>query len=147
MSRSARIIPLPVTANINLLQTMVFTHLPSAIFLALIPIPSTLPVALVFVVLRSCSQSMDVAPRSAFLAAVLKPTERTAIMGFFSVVKTASGSIAPSITGVLAGAGLFWIAFVVAGSLKATYDIGILLVFASTEKEREVEGEGNAQAS
>lgn len=90
---------------------------------------------------------MDVAPRSAFLAAVLKPTERTAIMGFFSVVKTASGSIAPSITGVLAGAGLFWIAFVVAGSLKATYDIGILLVFASTEKEREVEGEGNAQAS
>jgi hypothetical protein len=82
---------------------------------------------------------MDTAPRSAFLAAVLKPTERTAIMGVFTIVKTASGSLAPTITGVLARDGSFWIAFVVAGSLKAMYDIGILIVFATKEKKSQEE--------
>jgi MFS-type transporter involved in bile tolerance (Atg22 family) len=91
---------------------------------------------------------MDTAPRSAFLAAVLKPTERTAIMGFFTIIKTASGSLAPTITGLLAKNNFFWIAFVVAGSLKALYDIGILLVFATKEKEsREDESRGDSEHS
>ncbi|KAF4635969.1 hypothetical protein G7Y89_g2120 [Cudoniella acicularis] len=112
-------------------KTMVFTHLPSAIFLALIPIPNSLPFAMLFVILRSCTQSMDVAPRSAFLAAVVLPNERTAIMGVINVVKTSAQSLGPFITGVLAEHNLFWVAFVAAGSLKATYDLGMLAVFAS----------------
>ncbi|TVY48589.1 putative membrane protein [Lachnellula occidentalis] len=110
-------------------QTMVFTHLPSAIFLALIPIPSSLPFAMLFLILRSCTQSMDVAPRSAFLAAVVLPNERTAVMGLFNVAKTSAQSLGPLITGVLAQHGLFWVAFVTAGTLKATYDMGMLAVF------------------
>jgi len=118
-------------------KTMVFTHIPSAIALALIPIPSSLPFAITFLVLRSCTQSMDVAPRSAFLAAILLPNERTAIMGFMNVVKTTSQSAGPLITGVLASHNLFWLAFVAAGSLKVTYDLGMLAVFAGTQS-REV---------
>ncbi|TVY50240.1 putative membrane protein [Lachnellula cervina] len=110
-------------------QTMVFTHLPSAIFLALIPVPSSLPFAMLFLILRSCTQSMDVAPRSAFLAAVVLPNERTAVMGVFNVAKTAAQSLGPLITGVLAQRGLFWVAFVTAGTLKAIYDTGMLAVF------------------
>ena len=120
-------------------KTMVFTHLPSAIFLALIPAPPLLPLALTFLILRACSQSMDTAPRSAFLAAVLKPEERTAIMGLINIIKTGSATIAPLITGILATNGYFWISFVLAGSLKATYDIGMLLIFASKEAEAESE--------
>lgn len=129
---------------------MVFTHLPSAIFLALIPIPSSLPIATLFLILRSCTQSMDVAPRSAFLAAVVLPHERTAVMGIINVVKTASQSLGPFITGVLAGKGLFWVAFVAAGSLKATYDLGMLAVFRGHKthderaEERRVEEEAGA---
>jgi sugar phosphate permease len=108
---------------------MVFTHLPSAIFLALIPIPSSLPLSMMFLILRSCTQSMDVAPRSAFLAAVVLPHERTAVMGLINVVKTSSQALGPTITGVFAQKGLFWIAFVTAGTLKATYDLGMLAVF------------------
>mgnify|MGYP000427475207 CR=1 FL=1 len=117
---------------------MVFTHLPSAVFLALIPVPSSLPLALLFLILRACTQSMDVAPRSAFLAAVLLPGERTAVMGAVNVVKTTAQSLGPLITGVLAERDLFWVSFVAAGSLKACYDLGLLAVFKNREhRDRE----------
>lgn len=111
-------------------QTMVFTHLPSAIALALIAVPPTPLPSMALLLLRACTQSMDVAPRSAFLAEIISPEERTALMGIINMVKTASQSFGPLVTGALAGQRLFWVAFVMAGSLKATYDIGFLLVFA-----------------
>jgi sugar phosphate permease len=124
---------------------MVFTHLPSAIFLAFIGIPNTLPFAMMFLVLRACTQSMDVAPRSAFLAAVVLPNERTAVMGFINVVKTSAQSLGPFITGVLADHKLFWVAFVAAGSLKATYDLGMLAVFAGHKTHEERAAAGRTQ--
>jgi sugar phosphate permease len=128
---------------------MVFTHLPSAVALALIPIPSSLPFAMLFLILRSCTQSMDVAPRSAFLAAVVLPNERTAVMGTINVVKTSAQSLGPLITGVLASNKLFWVAFVMAGSLKATYDLGMLAVFANHKprEERAAEAQADIQAA
>lgn len=125
---------------------MVFTHLPSAIFLACIPLPSSLPFAMMFLILRSCTQSMDVAPRSAFLAAVVLPHERTAVMGAINVVKTSAQSLGPLITGVLAENRLFWVAFVAAGSLKATYDLGMLAVFAG-HKTHDERAEDERQAA
>lgn len=76
---------------------------------------------------------MDVAPRSAFLAAALPADQRTAMMGLINVVKTCSTSIGPFVTGILADHGLFWVSFTTAGCLKAAYDIGMLLTFAGTE--------------
>ena len=89
---------------------------------------------------------MDVAPRSAFLAAVVLPNERTAVMGSINVVKTSAQSLGPFITGVLINSNLFWVAFVMAGSLKATYDLGMLAIFAGhkTHEER-AEEERRAQ--
>ncbi|KAK0103047.1 hypothetical protein ONS96_005658 [Cadophora gregata f. sp. sojae] len=118
-----------IAKRIGNIQTMVFTHLPSAVFLALIPIPDNVSVAMMFLILRSCTQSMDVAPRSAFLAAVVLPHERTAVMGMVNVAKSMGQSSGPFITGLLAGKGRFWIAFVAAGTLKACYDLGMLAVF------------------
>lgn len=79
---------------------------------------------------------MDVAPRSAFLAAALPSDKRTAIMGSINVVKTCSQSLGPLITGVLANHGLFGVSFTVAGILKCIYDIGMLLSFAGREPSR-----------
>lgn len=115
---------------------MVFTHLPSAICLALIPVPNALPAALAFLILRACTQNMDVAPRTAFLAAALPPEKRTAIMGAINVVKTCSQSFGPLITGILADHNLFGASFTLAGILKATYDIGMLVSFAGREPAR-----------
>ncbi|KAJ9607481.1 hypothetical protein H2200_007559 [Cladophialophora chaetospira] len=125
-----------ISKRIGNVKTMVFTHLPSAICLALIPIPSTLAGALVFLIGRSCTQVMDVAPRSAFLAAIVLPHERTAVMGTINVVKTCAQSLGPVITGILGTRNHFWVAFVTAGALKATYDLGLLAVFAEKEAKR-----------
>jgi sugar phosphate permease len=133
---------------------MVFTHRPSSIFLSLIPVPSSLPLAITFLILRHCTASMDMAPRSAFLAAVVLPHERTAVMGLINVVKTFSQSIGPWITGLLAGQNIFWVAFIMAGCLKITYDLGLLAVFAGhkthedrDEERRRVEAEERTMAS
>ncbi|KAL7938343.1 major facilitator superfamily domain-containing protein [Trichoderma chlorosporum] len=116
------------------IKTMVFTHLPSSIFLSLIPVFPDVRLSLLFLWLRASSASMDVAPRAAFLAAVIKPSERTAIMGVTNVVKTIGASLGPFLTGTLADNGLFWVTFVMAGCLKASYDLGMLAVFQNHER-------------
>ncbi|KAL4749493.1 hypothetical protein BDW72DRAFT_214067 [Aspergillus terricola var. indicus] len=125
-----------IAKRIGNIKTMVFTHLPSAICLALIPL-FDLPLALTLLILRACSQNMDVAPRSAFLAAALPAGKRTAIMGAINVVKTSTQSAGPLITGVLADKGFFGTSFTLAGVLKCVYDLGILVSFLGLEKERE----------
>ncbi|KAH6607275.1 hypothetical protein Trco_003588 [Trichoderma cornu-damae] len=127
-------------------KTMVFTHLPSSIFLSLIPVFPDVRLSLLFLWLRSSSQSMDVAPRAAFLAAVIKPSERTAIMGVINVVKTVGASLGPLLTGTLADGGLFWVAFVAAGCLKASYDIGMLAVFENHERHAAERERGGGEA-
>ncbi|OBT54569.1 hypothetical protein VE04_05293 [Pseudogymnoascus sp. 24MN13] len=123
--------------RIGNVKTMVFTHLPSAVFVAFIAIPSQMPLALTFLILRSCTQSMDVAPRSAFLAAIILPNERTAIMGILNVVKTFTSGLGPGLTGVLFDYDLAWTVFVAAGSLKVIYDLGMLAVFKGHESRED----------
>ena len=143
-----------IAKRIGLIKTMVFTHLPSAIFLALIPLPSQAWLAMLFLIVRSSIQSMDQAPRQAFLASAVLPSERTAVMGIVNVVKTFSQSGGPVVTGWLAGIGKFWISFLIAGSLKASYDLGMLKMFLgyksreeeSTEREMKESGRTNGQA-
>jgi MFS-type transporter involved in bile tolerance (Atg22 family) len=116
---------------------MIITHLPSQIFRALIGIPDNVHIALLFSIINASTASMDAAPRSAFLATIILPEERTAVMGTLNVVKTTASSLGPIITGVLVEHDLYWVSFVAAGSLKALYDVGILVFFRNKEKERE----------
>ncbi|KAK5107569.1 hypothetical protein LTR62_001012 [Meristemomyces frigidus] len=131
-----------IAKRIGLVKTMVFTHFPSAVLLALFPFPSSLTVTAVLLVARSLLSSMDQAPRSAFLSAVVLPEERTAVMGIVNTVKTMSQSSGPLITGVLAGKNHFWVAFVIAGVLKGSYDMGLLAMFVNTR----IEGDAKAKA-
>lgn len=87
---------------------------------------------------------MDTAPRTAFVAAVVRPHERTAVMGLFNITKTSTMTLGPLITGILANKKLFWVAFVIAGTAKATYDLGMLAVFAghTSTEDREEEQRG-----
>ncbi|KAL2816754.1 MFS transporter [Aspergillus granulosus] len=125
--------------RIGNIRTMVFTHLPSALCLSLIPVPTSLPLALTFLILRSSMSNMDAAPRSAFLAAALPTDKRTAIMGSINVVKTSAQSLGPLVTGLLAERGWFGVSFMIAGCLKMIYDLGILGSFLGMEREKERE--------
>jgi MFS family permease len=115
---------------------MVITHLPSSVFLALLPVPAGLPWTILLLVGRSVLNSMDQAPRSAFLSLIVLPEERTAVMGVVNILKTLAQSAGPSVTGILAGHGRFWVAFVAAGSLKAAYDLMLLAFFGGRVNPR-----------
>ena len=138
LSSASNLVASSIARRIGLIKTMVFTHVPASIALALIPVPSNAIIAMALLIFRSSTNSMDQAPRQAFLAAALLPGERTAVMGIVNVVKTLSQSLGPVITGTLAGRGKFWIAFVVAGCLKIVYDILMLGMFLGyrTQEER-----------
>ncbi|KAL9094093.1 MAG: hypothetical protein Q9165_003508 [Trypethelium subeluteriae] len=140
-SSISNVVSASIARRIGLLKTMVFTHLPSSIFLAMIPIPTSLILAVMFIFLRASLSSMDQAPRSAFLSAVVLPNERTAVMGVVNTVKTMSQSGGPIITGVLAGKDHFWVAFVAAGAMKAVYDVVLLTAFVNTKTREEAESE------
>ncbi|KAF2454542.1 major facilitator superfamily domain-containing protein [Lineolata rhizophorae] len=141
--------------RIGLIRAMVFTHLPAAVFLAMLGAArSSLAATAVLLMARASLNAMDQAPRSAFVAAVVKAEERTAVMGIVNVVRTLSQSGGPTITGVLAGEGRWWVTFVVAGSLKVVYDVGLLANFANTKLHEsssdgggENEGEDHTQNS
>jgi len=130
-----------VAKRIGLVRAMVFTHLPSSVFLAMVPAPSSLIITVTLLVLRASLASMDQAPRSAFLSAVVLPEERTATMGIVNTVRTMSQSSGPLITGVLAGGGRFWIAFVAAGVFKGSYDLGMLAMFVNLKLEGDKGGQ------
>ncbi|THZ69886.1 MFS general substrate transporter [Aureobasidium pullulans] len=133
MSSIGNIAASSVSKRIGFIYTMVFTHLPSAIFLAMMPAPHSLSLTVFFIVARATLASMDQAPRSAFLSAVVQPSERTAVMGTLNTVKTAAQSAGPLLTGVLAQNKHFGLAFVIAGVMKAGYDLGLLHWFAESK--------------
>ncbi|EMG45674.1 hypothetical protein SBY92_004840 [Candida maltosa Xu316] len=119
----------PLTKRFGAVVTMVFTHLPASILLALVPLPTSFSLTLTILIIRACTQTMDVAPKHVFLATLVPDNQRTAVFGFVNVVKTLAQVIGPSIVGVITQRGAQWITFVVAGSLKATYDVGMLVTF------------------
>lgn len=125
----------PLARRIGLLRTMVFTHLPSAFFLAMIGITRDKWLAMALLVLRNCSSSMDQAPRQAFLANAVLDEERTRVMGVVNVVKTLAQSAGPSITGFLVRVDRFGVAIVIAGGLKMTYDVALLKMSADLERK------------
>lgn len=121
----------PLSRHLGLLNTMVFTHLPSSVAVLLFPAPSGIVLTILLLYVRMGLNNMDQAPRAAFIAAVVKPDERTAVMGITSTIRTLAMTAGPSVTGVLAGNGRFWIAFVVGGSCRIMYDLGLWAMFVN----------------
>lgn len=119
----------PLSRRLGLINTMVFTHLPSSMAVLLFPAPSGIFLTVALFFLRTSLNNMDQAPRSAFIAAVVKPEERTAVMGITSMLRTLAATAGPTVTGVLAGNDRFWIAFVAAGALRICYDLGLFAMF------------------
>ena len=127
----------PLAKRIGLINTMVFTHLPSSIASAFIPLPRTIGPTVGLLLFRAALNSMDQAPRTAFIAAVVQPEERTGVMGITSMVQTLAMSAGPSITGILSGNRLFWVAFVATGICRIIYDLGLWVLFVNVKVGRD----------
>jgi MFS family permease len=117
-----------IAARIGLLNTMVFSHLPSNVLLALIPLAPSLPIAVALLLARSALSQMDVPARQAYVAALVDPAERTAAAGYTNaarhIVRPAGPALASVSMAMAAG-----IPFVVAGGLKAAYDVALYFSF------------------
>ena len=123
----------PLARKIGLINTMVFTHVPSSAAVLFFPFPPVLWMTAGLLLIRTGLNNMDQAPRSAFIAAVVKPEERTAVMGITSMLRNLAAMAGPTVTGFLAAREQFWIAFVVAGACRLAYDFGLYAMFVTTK--------------
>ncbi|KAK3320388.1 major facilitator superfamily domain-containing protein [Cercophora scortea] len=126
----------PLARHIGLVNTMVFTHIPSSAAVLLFPMAQSVPVTFALLLVRVGLNNMDQAPRTALIAAVVRPEERTAVMGITTIVRTLASTTGPSVTGFLAGNARFWVAFVVAGALRLAYDLGLFVMFINIRLHR-----------
>jgi len=116
-----------IARRFGLLNTMVFTHLPSNILLILIPLMPTLPLAITVLLLRFSISQMDVPTRQAFVIAAVEPSERTAAAGITGVARTTGAALAPVIAmPLIASLTHSWVPFIAAGALKIVYDLALL---------------------
>ena len=113
----------------GLLNTMVFTHLPSNVLLMLIPFAPTLPLAIAAWWGRTALSQMDVPARQAYVAATVEPDERVAAAAFTNTARYVVRPVGPALSGALMQSVSLGAPFIVAGSLKVVYDAAIFFTF------------------
>ena len=112
-----------IARRIGLINTMVFTHLPSNVLLILVPLMPNLELAILCLLLRFSVSQMDVPTRQSYVAAVVQPHERTYASGITNLARTISWAAASSLAGALMEKFAFSAPLVLGGSLKITYDL------------------------
>ncbi len=119
-----------LAARIGLLNTMVFTHIPSNLLLGLVPLMPTLPLAMAMLLLRFSISQMDVPTRQAYTMALVASDERSAAAGVTGIARTLGAALSPVAAGPLyASATLASLPFFVAGGLKIAYDLLVWRTF------------------
>jgi MFS family permease len=111
-----------IAARVGLINTMVFTHLPSNLLLCLVPLMPDLPLAIGVLLLRSSISQMDVPTRQSYTMAVVAPDERSAASGVTTIARSIGASLSPALSGVLLTY-LISAPFFLAGGLKIIYDL------------------------
>ncbi len=113
-----------IAARFGLINTMVFTHLPSNVLLILVPLMPTFPLAALMLLARSVLSQMDVPTRQSYVIAVVEPDERSAAAGVTGIARTVGAAVSPSVSTVLvSSATLTGLPFLIAGGLKIVYDL------------------------
>ncbi len=121
-----------IASKIGLINTMVFTHLPSNVLLILVPFMPTAPLAILLLLLRFSISQMDVPTRQSYTMAVVGPDERSAAAGVTGVARTIGAAVSPSLSGLLLShAALLSAPFLLAGGLKIVYDLMLYRSFAA----------------
>lgn len=122
-----------LAARIGLINTMVWTHIPSNVLLMLVPLMPTLPLAVGVLLARFAISQMDVPTRQSYTMAVVDPDERSAAAGITTLARTAASAAAPALGGFMFGA----LPFLLAGALKITYDLALYRSFRALKPPEE----------
>lgn len=127
-----------IANKIGLINTMVFTHIPSNILLILVPLMPNLPLAIGVLLLRFSISQMDVPTRQSYTMAVVSPDERSAASGVTSIARSVGASLSPALTGIFLGIpALFSAPFFLCGGLKIIYDLLLYRSFQTMKPPEE----------
>lgn len=118
-----------VARRFGLLNTMVFTHIPSSLALIAAAFAVRLEIAMGLLLLRAALSQMDVPTRSAYVMSVVTPTERAAAASYTAVPRSLASALSPSLGGALFAAGWLAAPLVACGVLKIAYDLTLLAAF------------------
>ena len=124
-----------IAARFGLINTMVWTHIPSNILLIFVPLMPNLPLAIFVLLIRHTISQMDVPTRQSYTMAVVSPDERSAAAGVTGVARTIGAAVSPMITGlIITNPTLLGVPFFLAGGLKIVYDLALYLQFRSLKE-------------
>ncbi len=136
----------PVARRIGLLNTMVFTHLPSNLMLMLVALMPSFESAVAMLLARHLLSQLDVPTRQSYTMALVDPDERSAAAGITSVARNAAASVSPAFAGATMALPALGLPFLIAGAMKVSYDLTIYFVFRGVKppEERAPVPEGRA---
>lgn len=132
------LLAVPLSEKIGLINTMVFTHIPSNILLMLVPLMPNLPLAIGVLLLRFSISQMDVPARQSYTMAVVDADERSAAAGITGIARSMGAAISPALTGLFFSVpALFSAPFFITGALKIIYDLLLYREFRSIKPPEE----------
>ncbi|WP_240462124.1 MFS transporter [Burkholderia sp. Nafp2/4-1b] len=129
LSAASQLAAAPLSCRIGLLNTMVFTHIPSSVCLIGAAFAPSLPLTLALLLARSALSQMDVPTRTAYVMAVVTPAERPAAASFTAVPRSLAAAVAPTLAGGLFSLGWLGAPLIACGALKIAYDLSLLAAF------------------
>ena len=126
-----------LSRRIGLINTMVFTHIPSSVFLIIAAFSPNLYLTLTLLLVRSALSQMDVPTRTSYVMAVVTPAERTAAASVTAVPRSLASAISPAMAGVLLTTAFSGLPLVACGVLKIVYDVALLFTFRHVKPPEE----------
>ena len=126
-----------LSKRFGLVNTMVFTHIPSSIFLIAAAFSPSLFLALALLLVRAALSQMDVPTRTSYVMAVVTPPERPAAASITAVPRSLASSISPAFAGVLLAFPFSGFPLVICGVLKIAYDLALLVSFQHVKPPEE----------
>lgn len=124
--------------RIGLINTMVFTHLPSNLLLLLVPFSPNLGAAVAVLFARFALSQMDVPARQAYVLSIVPPPERAGAVAMTGAVRGVAQSFGPVLSGLAIGAAAFGLPFFAGGGLKIVYDLALFRGFRHRRAEHEI---------
>jgi MFS family permease len=126
-----------LAGRIGLVNTMVFTHIPSSLCIIAVPFVPQLGVVLALLLLRAALSQMDVPTRSSYVMAVVTPEERAAAASLTAVPRSLASAASPVLAGWLMTVSAFAWPFLIGGTLKIVYDLLLLAMFREVKPREE----------
>jgi len=128
----------PLARKVGLINTMVWTHIPSNILLILVPLAPSLPLAVALLLARFSISQMDVPTRQSYTMAVVRPEERSAAGGVTAIARSVGAALSPVLAGPMLGTtALLSLPFFLAGGLKIVYDLALYRRFINARPPEE----------